>query len=278
MNLKRNWFQHQLLAMLWLVFLLGLVLGLLALYLLRQWSSKHKHCCKALQGFLGACGNLVSAIPPSYHPVILPVDCNKSAWGSVVHRLLPIMRGCWYAADVAIIITLCFELLMVATDGGPAALDRAVGWQLWWLLAVTCAPVAVTMVLSMPSVLSAYGFLDFVRVRFSMGCCVLLFFSFAWVVFLMIVCGVGCWFIVLADMYMLVALCGVPERKLLGNKLNVITYTTLRFMCQGVVHALPSALISTSILDALLVAEVRNSYLTQLLWASLLLSMSRFAG
>jgi hypothetical protein len=145
---------------------------------------------------------------------------------------------------------------------------------------MVCAPVVVTMLLVVPGVLSAYGFLDFAILRFSMGCCVLLFISFAWVIFLVVVFGVGAWFITVADLYMIVALCGVPHHKLLGNKLNVDAYTTVRFMCQGLVQALPSALISTAAIDALLVADTRypaSFLVTQVLWASLVLSMSRFA-
>jgi hypothetical protein len=128
----------------------------------------------------------------------------------------------------------------------PTAVARALGWWVWWLLMVVCTPVVVAMLLVVPGVLSAYGFLDFARMRFSMKCCVLLFFSFAWVVFLVVVFGMGAWFITIADLYMLAALFGVPHHKLLGNKLNVNAYTSLRFMCQGVVQALPSALISTA--------------------------------
>jgi hypothetical protein len=163
----------------------------------------------------------------------------------------------------------------------PRAVHRVIGWWVWWLLAMVCAPCVVTMLLIVPSVMSSYGFLDFARMRYSIGCCFLLFFSFAWVVFLGLVSGVGVWFVVIADLYMLAALWGVPHQKLLGNKLDVGAYTTLRFLCQGVVHALPSALISTAAIDALLPVAVTPgpgcSFIMQLLWASLLLSMSRFA-
>jgi hypothetical protein len=177
---------------------------------------------------------------------------------------------------------MCFFLgeLRYVASGVPRAVALAVDWWFYWLIVAVGAPVVVTMLLIVPGVLSAYGFLDFARMRLSMGCCFLLFISFAWVIFLVIVFGIGAWFVVIADFYMLLALCGVPEHKLLGNKLNVGAYTTLRFMCQGVVLALPSALISTAAIDALLVAVTADpdvSVIMQLLWASLLLSMSRFA-
>ena len=295
-SLKQNWFQHQLLSCLWLVFVGGLVFGLLACCLLRHVADKHLHCCRALQERASVCGswkNFVNRLSPSYHASSSSQDHNKStSSGTVcqpnqddVNRLLTFVRACWYTADVAVSVSVFYWGFSFSRASLPTAVRRAIGWWVWWLLALVCAPFVVTMLLIAPSVLSAYGLLDFARMRFSMRWCILLFFSFAWVLFLGIVFGVGAWFVVIADLCMLlVALWFFPERKLLGNKLNVNAYTTLRLMCQGLVQALPSALICTAIIDALLVTKaynVEDGYGTPIMpvvWASLLLSMSRFAG
>jgi hypothetical protein len=183
-------------------------------------------------------------------------------------------------AEIAMDVFVLIVLLM--SSRLPQAVSSAIYQHVWWFIVVLSAPAGVTMLLIVPGVLSAYGVLDFARVRFSLGCCVLLFFSFAWVLLLLIVGVVGGWFIVMADMYMLVALCGVPHHKLLGNKLNMGAYTTLRFMCQGLLQALPSALISTAAIDVLLVTDAHprspfGQHVKIVYWASLLLSMSRFA-
>lgn len=280
--LKQNWLQHQLLAILWLVYVVGLVVGLLACWLLRHVSDKHLHCCGASQQSTIVCGSwesFIHRVSPSYHASTPHQDHSKSTSGCTIYRVLSIVRACWYSVDVAISVGVFFEMFTLRTVfltsnwGLPTPVVRAIGWWVWWLLAVVCAPFLVTMLLIAPSVLSAYGLLDFARMRISMKWCFLLFFSFAWVVLLGIVFGVGAWFVVIADLYMLIELWGLPKRKLLGNKLNVNAYTTLRLMCQGLVHALPSALICTAIIDALLV----TTYNVHVVWASLLLSMSRFA-
>jgi hypothetical protein len=161
-------------------------------------------------------------------------------------------------------------------------LKQATSQLTMWVVVVLCAPAGLTMLLAVPSVLSAYGAVHLSRVRFSVGCCALLFLSFAWVPFLVLVGVVGGWLIIVADMYMLVALCGVPEHRLMGNKVNMGAYTTLRFMCQGLIQALPFALISTAAIDATLAARPSAfgrfaRHANNVLWASLLLSLSRFA-
>jgi hypothetical protein len=279
--LKQNWLQHQLLAILWLVYVVGLVVGLLACWLLRHVSDKHLHCCGASQQSTIVCGSwesFIHRVSPSYHAPTPHQDHSKSTSGCTVYRVLSIVRACWYSVDVGISVSVFYAMFFLANRGLPTPVARAIGWWVWWLLAVVCAPFLVTMLLIAPSVLSAYGLLDFARMRISMRWCLLLFFSFAWVVLL----GVGAWFVVIADLYMLIELWGLPKRKLLGNKLNVNAYTTLRLMCQGLVQALPSALICTAIIHALLVTTYNvkdgDHDIMHVVWASLLLSMSRFAG
>jgi hypothetical protein len=282
-NLKRNWYQHQLLAVVWLLFVLGLFLGLLAIHLLRHHLKYNFDRCVALQGIFraGSCfGSVVKERAPSHHPNSLPHNQSKSGSCCTASLLLHIIRACCFVAEIVMDVW-AFLLLVIVADriGGVASANYQ---RVWWYIVVLSAPAGVTMLLAVPSVLSAYGVLDFARVRYSVGCCVLLFFSLAWVLLLLIVGVVGGWFIVMADMYMLVALCGVPHRKLLGNKLNMSAYTTLRFMCQGLLQALPSALICTAAIDTLLVTNrSRGGLITRhdnsVFWASLLLSMSRLA-
>jgi len=277
-NLKRNWYQHQLLAIVWLVFLIGLLLGLLALYLLRTKSEGGSYCCKAPQGMCRAwscLGSRVKGMAPSYHPTSMACDQDNGKSCCIPSLLLSIIRACWFVAEIAMDVGVLVVLEMI-----PGVPPRV--YNVMWYIVVLSAPAVVTMLLAVPSVMSAYGVLDFARVRFSLACSVLLFFSFAWLLLMLIVGVVGGWFIVMADMYMLVALCGVPHHKLMGNKLNMGAYTTLRFMCQGLLQGLPSALICTAVIDAMLVTEAGQfdrhfRHVNIVFWASLLLSMSRFA-
>jgi hypothetical protein len=277
-SLKRNWWQHQLLAVVWLVFVLVLSLGLLVCHLLRQPVAEHIPCCARVLGMsgieegLGLLGRSThNCAAPWYHPASL--DCNDSR--RAAYRVLHVIRACWSVAASASIIALA----VVVMPGSYQALwGRLIDMCRMCYYAVTMAEFAVAMLLSMPTVLSAYGFLDFARVRLSPGACVLLFVSCAWVMFLFMVVVVGVWFTVWAYVFMIVALFGVPEHKLPGNKLNVCAYTTMRFMCQGLVAALPYALISSAAINALLVTDACDSTCKALLWASLLLSLSRFAA
>ena len=285
LSLKSNWYQHQLLAVLWLLFVLGLLLGLLVLHLLRHHSKGSIHCCPSPPSCMFRAWNCLSSLvketPPSYHLTSLPSNQGKSSRCCTVALVLRILRACWFVAEIAMDVGVLITLQMMF-GGLPELVESAISQHLLWYIVVLSAPAGVTMLLAVPSVMSAYGVLDFARVRYSVGCCVLLFFSLAWVLLMLIVGVVGGWFIVMADMYMLVALCGVPHHKLLGNKLNMGAYTTLRFMCQGLIQALPWALISTAAIDMLLVTDAHPSdplgrHVKGVLWASLLLSMSRFA-
>jgi hypothetical protein len=76
---------------------------------------------------------------------------------------------------------------------------------------------------------------------------------------------------------MLLAVVGVPAKLLQGNRLNLPAYTTVRYLCEGIVEALPSALISTAALNQQLLSQNTDYMQLGAFWMSLIFSMLRIA-
>jgi hypothetical protein len=197
-----------------------------------------------------------------------------------------------YCVDVGLDIWTLVELKKLAD--GHAELARAyptggeyftqLRWRsghsdmlFWWLVIVFIGQYAAGILLTLPPTLAAYGVFDYQRLQFSWGCCTLVFFTGAFGIFVCLFFFVGLWYILVADVYMLLAVMGVPARLLQGNRLNLSAYTTVRYLCEGILEALPSALISTAVLNQQLLYEQKEYTQLGVFWLSLVFSMLRIA-
>ena len=76
---------------------------------------------------------------------------------------------------------------------------------------------------------------------------------------------------------MLLAVVGVPAKFMPGNRLNLPAYTAVRYLCEGLLEALPSALVSTAALDQQVLSQETNYMQLGVFWLSLMFSMLRIA-
>lgn len=212
------------------------------------------------------------------------------AW--LFSRALSGAQALAYCIDVGLDIWTLVELRKLAD--GQAALAEAyptgggyfdqLNWRsqhtdslFWWLVIVFVMQYAAGILLTLPPTLAAYDVFNYQRLQFSWGCCTLVFFTGAFGIFVGIFFCVGLWYILVADVYMLLAVVGVPAKLLQGNRLNLSAYTTVRYLCEGILEALPSALISTAILNQQLLHEQKEYTQLGVFWLSLVFSMLRIA-
>jgi hypothetical protein len=146
-----------------------------------------------------------------------------------------------------------------------------------WLVIVFVVQYAAGILLTLPPTLAAYGIFNYQRLKFSCSCCMMVFLTGAAGVFVGLFFFVGVWYILVADIYMLLAVVGVPAKLLQGNRLNMPAYTTVRYLCEGIIEALPSALISTAALNQQLLSQETNLMQLGVFWMSLIFSMLRIA-
>jgi hypothetical protein len=110
-----------------------------------------------------------------------------------------------------------------------------------------------------------------------LGCFALVFSTGACGIFVGLFFFVGVWYILVADFYMLLAVVGVPAKFMPGNRLNLPAYTAVRYLCEGLLEALPSALVSTAALDQQVLSQETNYMQLGVFWLSLIFSMLRIA-
>jgi hypothetical protein len=230
--------------------------------------------------------------PPQAVPAGQSQPANPS-WGVwLINKAVNGAQALAYCVDVALDIWTLVELKKLAdgytelSNAYPAGgeLFTQLSWRsdhsnmlFVWLIIVFVGQYAAGILLTLPPTLAAYGVFDYQRLQFSWGCCTLVFFTGAFGIFVCLFFFVGLWYIMVADVYMLLAVVGVPARLLQGNRLNLPAYTTVRYLCEGILEALPSALISTAVLNQQLLYEEKKYTQLGVFWLSLIFSMLRIA-
>jgi hypothetical protein len=197
-----------------------------------------------------------------------------------------------YCVDVGLDIWTLVELrknvesFSADASAYPSAGDyaRQLSWRsghsnmlFMWLVIVFVVQYAAGILLTLPPTLAAYGIFNYQRLKFNCCCCIMVFLTGAAGVFVGLFFFVGVWYILVADVYMLLAVVGVPAKLLQENRLNLPAYTTVRYLCEGIIEALPSALISTAALNQQLLSQETNVVQLGVFWMSLIFSMLRIA-
>jgi hypothetical protein len=232
---------------------------------------------------------------PEYHPGVPQAPRaggSQRWWVLFTHKAVNGVQALAYCVDVGLDIWTLVELdknikgFAADASAYPSAGDysKQLSWRsghskmlFWWLIIVFVVQYAAGILLTLPPTLAAYGVFDYQRLQFSWGCCTLVFFTGAFGIFVGLFFFVGAWYIVVADCYMLLAVVGVPAKLLPGNRLNLPAYSTVRYLCEGIVEALPSALISTAALNQQLLSQNTDYRQLGVFWMSLILSMLRIA-
>jgi hypothetical protein len=217
-----------------------------------------------------------------------PANCSWMVW--LFNKALTVTPALGYCIDVVLDILTLVQLrnhadgLWALAKAYPMGGDYSTQLRLrgdhsnmlfCWLIIVIVGQYAAGILLTLPPTLAAYGVFDYQRLQFSWGCFALALFTGALGIFVGVFFFVGLWYILAADVYMLLAVVGVPARLLRGNQLNLPAYTTVRYLCEGILEALPAALISTAALNSQLLSEPATFRQLGVFWMSLLFSMLR---
>ena len=290
------------LALIWYGYVIFLLIGFLVLQLYWRLPERRKSNrgagsgrCAWLSHTAGRLWHLLCPRVLEYHPGTPQApraSGSQSWWVLLAKKAVNGVQALAYCVDVGLDIWTLVELRKnvesFAADASayPSAGDysKQLSWRsghsnmlFWWLVIVFIVQYAAGILLTLPPTLAAYGIFDYQRLQFSWGCCTLVFFTNAFWIFIGLFFFVGAWYIMVADCYMLLAVVGVPARLLQGNRLNLPAYTTVRYLCEGIVEALPSALISTAALNQQLLSQNTDYMQLGVFWMSLIFSMLRIA-
>jgi hypothetical protein len=290
------------LALIWYGYVIFLFVGFLVLQLYWRLPKRRKsnlgsesRRCTWLSHTAASLWHMLCPRVLEYHPGTPQApraSGSQSWWGLLAKKAVNGVQALAYCVDVGLDIWTLVELkkninsFSADASAYPSAGDysKQLEWRsghsdmlFWWLVVVFLVQYAAGILLTLPPTLAAYGIFDYQRLQFSWGCCTLVFFTGAFVIFLAMFFFVGAWYILIADCYMLLAVVGVPAKLLQGNRLNLPAYTTVRYLCEGIVEALPSALISTAALNQQLLSQNTDYMQLGVFWMSLIFSMLRIA-
>jgi hypothetical protein len=291
------------LAVIWYAYGIFLLFGFVGLHVywrLPQRSNRGRSSRRTcLTRIAGRLWHMLCPSVPDYHPSATMAASASQAKNStarwrvwLISKAVNGAQALAYCVDVGLDIWTLVELKKLADGHAELAgayptggeYFRQLSWRsghsemlFWWLVIVFIGQYAAGILLTLPPTLAAYGVFDYQRLQFSWGCCTLVFFTGAFGIFVCLFFFVGLWYILVADVYMLLAVMGVPARLLQGNRLNLSAYTTVRYLCEGILEALPSALISTAVLNQQLLYEQQEYTQLGVFWLSLIFSMLRIA-
>ena len=286
------------LAFIWYGYVIFLLVGFLGLQMYwrlpkRRSRGARDSCTTCIAKTAGGLWHMLCPTVPEYHPGVPQAPHVASqGWVHFTERLVHGLQALAYCVDVGLDIWTLVELrknvesFASAASEYPSAGDyaRQLSWRsghnnmlFEWLIIVFVVQYAAGILLTLPPTLAAYGIFNYQRLKFSCGCCMMVFLTGAAGVFVGLFFFVGVWYILVADFYMLLAVVGVPAKLLQGNRLNMPAYTTVRYLCEGIIEALPSALISTAALNQQLLSQETNVMQLGVFWMSLIFSMLRIA-